>query len=398
MPRRRRLAEVNKTWQFKRVIPLAERLRPKKLEDWVGQEHLLGTDGLLRAAFERDEFFSCVLYAPPGVGKTSLCRLIKQSTKKNRVVLLNAVTSGVKEVREVIEGAQLWKRSQGQGTILIIDEIHRFNKAQQDSLLGAVEAGDVILIGATTENPSYELNAALLSRLKVLRLDPLSKEQLRLIADRAIAVLKEDRPLEVEEEALQDLADFVAGDARLLLNLIERASPKLTKNSLGRLMRDQSVKHDRQGDLHHQIVSAYIKSMRAGETEAALYYLARLWIAGEDPLYMARRMMIFASEDIGNADLRGLAVANAIRQSVEFVGRPECYYALAQGTIFLSRAAKSREAGDMFQKALEKAERYGAVSPPPFLMNQRTPLDKELGRGRERLPDESFEPQFPKEL
>jgi putative ATPase len=354
----------------------------------------MGPGGLLRDAFERDEFFSFILYAPPGTGKTSLAHLIKSHTKKNRVVFLNAITSGVKEVREVIDGAKLWKGSQRQGTLVVIDEIHRFSKSQQDVLLAAVENGDIILVGATTENPSYELNAALLSRVKIFRLNALEKEDLQKILARGVEFLISTGRLTetVDDEILHRLAEATSGDARSALNVLERLAPQPTLAKLEKILEGRSLQHDKSGDLHHQIVSAFIKSMRAGETEAALYYLARLWEAGEDPLFIVRRMLIFASEDVGNADLRAIALMNAVRSSVEFVGRPESFYALSQGVIYLSKAQKSREAGDSFERAREKVKRLGSLPPPDFLMNQRTALDRQLGRGRARRNDESFLP------
>lgn len=375
-------------------MPLAERMRPKNLSDWIGHEDLLSPDSPLGRAFQNDDFFSFILYSPPGTGKTTLSRLIKASTKKNRVIFLNAVSSGVKDVKDVIEGAGLWQRSQNQGTILVIDEIHRFNKSQQDVLLAAVERGDITLIGATTENPSYELNAALLSRLKVFRLEPLSSENILKILRRALEVLKPEwgEKLKIEEEALLLIANSVTGDARTALNVLEWSLPNVSTAQVKKSLERKPLQHDKTGDLHYQIVSAFIKSMRASQADAALYYMARLWEAGEDPTYIARRMLIFASEDIGNADIRALAVANAVRQACEFVGRPECYYALAQGVIFLSKAPKSRETGDLFQKALEKVHKLGHVSPPNFLINANTRLDKELGRGRQQEENESFFP------
>lgn len=376
------------------MIPLAERLRPKTLNDWVGHEEVMGSGKPLREMIETDHYYSFILYAPPGVGKTSLTKVIKASTRAYRLISLNAVSTGVKEVKELIEGAKLWEKTQNQKTILFIDEIHRFNKGQQDSLLGAVEKGDVTLIGATTENPSYELNAALISRCKVFRMEALTPADLQKILSRAVEVAREEwgEKFTVETGALDWISENASGDARSALNFFEWALPTVTLSKVKNVVGKRTLQHDKTGDLHHQIVSAFIKSMRASETEAALYYLARLWDAGEDPSYMARRMLIFASEDIGNADIRALAVANAVRQAVEFVGRPECFYALSQGVIFLSKAPKSREAGDRFKEALEKVEKLGHASPPNFLVNANTKLDRELGRGSARKDNESYLP------
>jgi len=374
------------------MIPLAERIRPQSLEEWIGHSDVFTPGSLLYDAIQNDRIFSFILYAPPGTGKSSLCLLIKKYSQ-SRVHLLSAVTSGVKDVKAAIDEAKAWKDRASKDTILFIDEIHHFNKAQQDSLLHAVERGDITLIGATTENPSYELNAALLSRLRVIRLEALKSEDLVCILRKGVKTLENDKGTPtVDDGALQLIAENSFGDARTALNLLELAFPKLTIDHISRLLKMKAIPHDKRGDLHYQVVSAFIKSMRASQTEAALYYLARLWEAGEDPTFIARRMVIFASEDIGNADIRALAVANAVRQSVEFVGRPECFYALSQGVLFLSKAPKSREAGDAFKKAMQRVERHGSARVPDFLINANTKLDRDLGRGRERRPDESFLP------
>jgi len=302
------------------------------------------------------------------------------------------VHSGVKEVKASIEEAKAWKDRQSRETILFIDEIHRFNKAQQDALLQAVELGEITLVGATTENPSFEVNSALLSRLRVFRLEALREEDLLKIIYRAKSLLEPGELTTSEDRAFEKIAELAQGDARVALNAFEWCLPEVTFAKVEALFAKKFLFHDKQGDLHHQVVSAFIKSMRAGEGRAALYYLARMWEAGEDPLYIARRMVIFASEDIGNADLKALALANAIRHSVEFVGKPECFYALSQGVLYLSSAPKSRQAGDEFQKALEKVRATGAKAVPGFLTNAPTALDRSLGRGRTRGQDESFLP------
>lgn len=378
------------------MIPLAERMRPKALEDWVGHRDVLSPGKALYDAIKNDRLFSFILYAPPGSGKTSLCQIIKSQTK-SRFVSLSATNAGVKDLKAVIEEAQVWRDRQKRETVLFVDEIHRFNKGQQDALLPAVERGDLVLIGATTENPSFEVNSALLSRLRVFRLEALTKEDQLLILSRAAETLKAEGA-SVEEDALVLISNLAQGDARAALNALEWALPEVTSEKIEELFKKRAIFHDRTGDLHHQVVSAFIKSMRAGEAEAALYYMARMWEAGEDPLYIVRRMVIFASEDIGNADLRALALANAVRHAVEFVGRPECYYALAQGVIYLSKAAKSREVGEKFQKALSDVQRTGAVKVPEFITNAPTRLDRELGRGRSRRDQESFLPLEVEEL
>jgi len=376
------------------MIPLAERLRPQNLDDWLASGELNSSLQGLLAAIKKDSLFSFILYAPPGTGKTSLALLIKKHSKA-RFFQINAVSSGVKDLREIFEQARAWKQRANQESLLFVDEIHRFSKSQQDALLSAVEKGDVTLVGATTENPSFELNAALLSRVKVIYWDRLTAGALQAILQRGLELLQRESPsieLKMDKEFLSLLAHSTDGDARQALQTLERLYPTLTRVRLAEELKKSFLKHDKDAELHHQIVSAFIKSMRANETEAALYYLARLWEAGEDPLYIVRRMLIFASEDIGNADLRALAAMNAIRSSVEFVGRPECYYALAQGTILLSEAKKSREAGDRFQKALEKVRRGGSIRPPAFLTNAITSFDRESGKGRPREPGEPYLP------
>ncbi len=372
--------------------PLAERLRPQKLEDWVGHSEVMSPGSPVYDAIAKDKLFSFILYAPPGSGKTSLCFLIKRLTK-NRFVSLSAVTAGVKDVKAVIDASILWKNSQRQDTIVFIDEIHRFSKSQQDVLLGAVERGEIILLGATTENPSYEINSALLSRVRVFRMEALTQLDLLEILKRAVQLLDTEYTLVIEPGALEEVASLSQGDARAALNVLERLAPDVSLARVRKIFSHRSVYHDKHGDLHHQVVSAFIKSMRAGQTDAALYYLARLWLAGEDPLYIARRMVIFASEDIGNADLKAIGLMNAIKSAVEFVGYPECHYALSQGVIYLSKAPKSRDAGASFDHALARAKQTGAVPPPKFLMNANTSLDRDLGRGRPRQEGESFLPE-----
>jgi putative ATPase len=373
--------------------PLAARLRPTKLDDWVGHQATLAP---LQKWIEADEFVSFILYAPPGTGKTSLFSIIQKTTQKYRVVLLNAISAGVKDVREAIDGARLWARTRQQGTLVMIDEIHRFSKSQQDALLAAVEAGDIILIGATTENPSFELNAALLSRVQVIRLEALKPSDIAQILWRANQLLLETQELAyaLTSEVVDLLAQAAGGDARAALKMLEQIKADPSLAAAQRAVQLNFLQHDRAGDLHYQVVSAFIKSMRAGQVDSAMYYLARLWEAGEDPLFIARRMVIFASEDVGLADLKALALANAVRNACEFVGRPECYYALAQGVMYLSQAPKSRRVGEEFQKALKQVQQHGALPPPDFLINAQSSLDREIGRGRPRQSGESYMPLF----
>ncbi len=376
------------------MIPLAERLRPQSLEDWFGSEALGPNADLLLNAIREDKLFSFILFAPPGTGKTSLALLIKKHTA-SRFFQINAVSSGVKELREIFEEAKAWKLRANQNSVLFVDEIHRFSKSQQDALLAAVEKGEVTLVGATTENPSFELISSLLSRVRIFPWERLQSEQIEKIIRKGLDFLSTENPefkLNLEDGFIGTLAKQADGDARQALGALERLFPKLTLASLANYFAKEFLKHDKDGDLHYQIVSAFIKSMRAGQTDAALYYMARLWNAGEDPLFIVRRMLIFASEDIGNADLRALAAMNAIRSSVEFVGRPESYYALSQGVILLSEAKKSREAGDRFQKAQTRAQQGGSIKPPSFLVNAVTSFDKSVGKGRPRNEGESYLP------
>ena len=375
------------------MIPLSEKLRPKNLEEFVGQTRILSPGKPLYEAIKNDRLFSFVLYAPPGCGKTSLCRLIKQTTK-NRFRALSAVSSGVKDVKAAIEEARAWKQREDVDMVVFIDEIHRFNKGQQDALLGAVEAGEIILVGATTENPSYELNSALLSRVRVFRMEALNAQDIKTLLLRARDHLQTENG-EISDDAIDKLIDFSQGDARIALNAVEQALPNVTAEKVSQLFERKLLQHDKSGEMHYHVVSAFIKSMRSGQTEAALYYMARMWEAGEDPLFIARRMVIFASEDVGNHDLRAIALSNAVRHAVEFIGRPECYYALAQGVIYLSRAQKSREVGNLFDKAMRQVKEGGSLNVPDFLVNAPTKLDRELGRGRKQNKGESF---LPKEL
>lgn len=354
----------------------------------MGHEEVLSPGKALYEAIKSDQVFSFILYAPPGSGKTTLCRLIKAYTK-SRFISLSAVTSGVKDVKAVIDEAQAWLDRQERRSIVFIDEIHRFNKSQQDALLHAVESGTITLIGATTENPSYALNSALLSRVRVFRFERLKESDLKKILRRACSELGWNYP----EQLLDLIAERSQGDARSALSALELSAEHPSASKIEEFFQSRHLSYDKAGDEHYQVISAFIKSMRASKPEASMYYLARMWKGGEDPLFIARRMVIFASEDIGNADLRALAMANAVRNAVEFIGRPECFYALAQGALYLSKAPKSREAGDEFEKAMKRVERRGSAKVPDFLVNPVSRLDRDLGRGRKAFEGESFLPQ-----
>ncbi|MDT8441741.1 MAG: replication-associated recombination protein A [Desulfuromonadales bacterium] len=365
--------------------PLAERLRPQQIDQVVGQQHLLGPGKILRRLIENDQLASVLFWGPPGTGKTTLAMVIAQSTK-SRFVAFSAVLHGVKEVREITAEAKRERDFHGRRTLLFIDEIHRFNKAQQDALLPWVERGDIILIGATTENPSFEVNAALLSRSRVFVLEPLAADQIRLLLERA---LHEDRyltamALDVEGEALDLLAEMAHGDARVALNSLEVAATstpnrRLDRESVAEALQRAPLLYDKGGEEHYNVISAFIKSMRGSDPDAALYWLARMLEAGEDPLFIARRMVIFASEDIGNADPRALQVALAVQQAVHFVGLPEARINLAQGVTYLASAPKSNAAYLGIDQALAEVRRSGALPVPKHLRNAPTRLMKELG-------------------
>jgi putative ATPase len=383
-------AARRKTEREKGFIPLAEKMRPERLEDFVGQEHVLGPGRFLRNLIEKDQLQSLIFWGPPGTGKTTLAAIIARSTRSH-FLTFSAVLSGVKEIRQVIQEAEE-QRYRGRRTVLFVDEIHRFNKAQQDAFLHAVEEGTLTLIGATTENPSFEVNAALLSRCKVLTLRGLTGEEIRQILTRALADPgKGLAPLraEVLPEALDHLSEMSHGDARIALNALEAAVYSAPLEADGRraitlamaeeAMQQKALLYDRAGEEHYNIISAFHKSLRGSDPDAALYWLARMLEAGEDPLFVARRMVRFASEDIGLAEPQALSIALASMEAFHFIGRPEGELALAEAAVFLATAPKSNALYVAYEKAKEDVREKGALPVPLHIRNAPTRLMKNLG-------------------
>jgi putative ATPase len=363
--------------------PLAQRLRPRTLEELVGQRHVLAAGSALRLAIEQDRPPSMILYGPPGVGKTTLARIVAETTGA-AFEELSAVAARVDDVRAVIRRARDRLGGNGQRTILFLDEIHRFNKAQQDALLPAVEEGLVTLIGATTENPYFEVNSALLSRCTVVELEPLADEDLLAVVDRGAAALGET----VEPEVAAAIARRAGGDARSALSTLELAwataraeGVELAERHVADAARKRPLRYDRAADQHYDFTSAFIKSMRGGDADAAVYYLAAMLEGGEDPRFVARRLVILASEDVGNADPRALLVAVAAAQAVEHVGLPEAQLNLAQAAIYLARAPKSNAAAVAVWEARADVRERGNEQPPAMLRDTHYRGARALGHG-----------------
>jgi len=363
--------------------PLADRMRPKQFSDFLGQEELIGEGKPLRSILERGATPpSMIFWGPPGSGKTTLARMISKKTS-HPFVQFSAVISGIKDVKAAIEEAR-WKKSQeGKGTILFVDEIHRFNRAQQDAFLPHIEDGTVILVGATTENPSFEVNRALLSRCRVFTLHALDPKQMKTLLERAA----KQEEWNLEEGVAELLAEIGAGDARTALNLLEVSASAsgvspVSREIVKKSAQGRTIAYDKNRDQHYDTVSAFIKSMRGSDPDATLFWLAKMIEAGEDPLFIVRRMIIFASEDIGNAEPRALMIANAVKETVAFVGMPESYYALAQGAIYLATAPKSNSAGTAYLRAKEDVQKHPNDPVPLHLRNAATSLMKEMGYGK----------------
>lgn len=371
--------------------PLASRLRPKTLSEYVGQQHLIGPGKVLRQLIERDQICSMIFWGPPGVGKTTLARIIAESTK-SQFINFSAVTSGIREIKDVMEKAERI-RMLGDRTILFIDEIHRFNKAQQDAFLPYVERGSIILIGATTENPSFEVNSALLSRCKVFVLQSLNADDILSLLKQALVNPEGfgDQDIEISDEILHVIAEFANGDARVSLNTLEMVilngrregertvvDREIVEQCIGK----KTLLYDKSAEEHYNLISALHKSMRNSDPDAAVYWLSRMLEAGEDPLYVARRVVRFASEDVGMADSRGLQIAVAAYQACHFIGMPECAVHLTHAVTYLSLSPKSNALDVAYMSAKADALNMLAEPVPLHIRNAPTKLMKQLGYGK----------------
>ncbi len=372
--------------------PLAERMRPKKLAGFAGQDHAVGEGSIIRHTIESDNIFSMILWGPPGCGKTTLAEIIAHETS-SRFIRLSAVLSGVKDIRAIIDEADKRRKIYQKKTILFVDEIHRFNKSQQDAFLPHVESGLITLIGATTENPSFEIIAPLLSRCRVITLNSLSEEDLRRICKRALNDKEKGlgkNNFEISDKALWHLVKIADGDARAALNNLEIAASLAMEKGLKKIGLDEiekalqrdSFRYDKSGEEHYNLISAFHKSLRGSDPDAALYWLSRMLSSGEDPMYIARRMVRFASEDVGNADPYALRISLDAVESYRFLGSPEGELALAQAAVYLATAPKSNSIYTAFASAREAADKYGALPVPFHIRNAPTKLMKNLGYGK----------------
>lgn len=382
---------------------MAERFRPRVLEEFVGQEALLGEGRILRRLIDEDRLTSIIFWGPPGTGKTTLAQIIARRTS-SEFVPFSAVTSGIKEIKQVMSDAARMRKALGRRTVLFVDEIHRFNRAQQDAFLPYVENGTIILIGATTENPSFEINSALLSRVKVFVLEALSEEELVRIlrqsltdADRGLGGMR----IEIEDEQLSLLAGYAGGDARTALNTLELAAlnsrpsedgaRRISDDDLRQALQRANALYDKSGEQHYNLISAFIKSIRNSDPDATLYWLARMIEGGEDPMYIARRIVHHASEDIGLADPQALVICAAAAQATHLIGLPEAKLALAEASVYLAKAPKSNKVCTAYEKAAEDARATQAEPVPLHLRNAPTRLMKGLGYGRDYKYAHDFE-------
>ena len=386
--------------------PLADRMRPRTLDEYVGQTHLMGAGSLLRRAIEADQLFSMIFWGPPGSGKTTLARIIAGAIQSH-FASFSAVLSGVKEIRAVVDEARVQRQDHRKKTLLFVDEIHRFNKAQQDAFLPHVESGLITLIGATTENPSFEVIAPLLSRSRVLLLKPFSDDELMMILEKALKDSERglgELSLEIEPEAMAAIVWSADGDARAALNTLEATaslvqtqkdhSRKITRALVEEAFQKKFLLYDKGGEEHYNLISALHKSLRGSDPDAALYWLGRMLAAGEDPLYIARRMVRFASEDVGNADPRALTVAISAMQAFQFIGLPEGELALAQAAVYLATASKSNALYTGYGRIKETISRTGTLPVPLHIRNAPTRLMKELGYGKGYLYAHNFEDAY----